>query len=98
MAGSSNGTSDGILWIVTNALGEFSQARPGVLRALNSDTLAEIFNSGSSLGNGAKFNTPTVAAGKVFAPTLGNGIVVFGDPGDSTVTGKAAMTGKTAIQ
>jgi hypothetical protein len=63
---SSNGTSNGILWLVDPA---------GVLRAYDATNLAnELYNSNQdptydSLDSYVKFSTPTIADGKVFVPT-----------------------------
>jgi hypothetical protein len=63
---SSNGTSNGILWLVDPA---------GALRAYDASNLShELYNSNQdpnydTLDSYVKFSTPTVADGKVFVPT-----------------------------
>jgi hypothetical protein len=83
---SSNGSeaATGILWGVTPVNGAFSFAQPGILRAWHALSLGELYNSdtnpGDSLGNFAKFGTPTVANGRVYVPTFSNTVVVYGFP------------------
>jgi hypothetical protein len=63
---SSNGTNNGIVWLV-----EASNApnAKGVLRAYDANNIAhELFNSGTTAGLDTKFATPTVANGKVYVP------------------------------
>jgi len=66
-----------ILWAITSGTG-------GTLHAFNGQTLAEIYNSDmagtrDTLGEGVKFNPPTIANGKVYAATS-NALVVYGIP------------------
>jgi hypothetical protein len=78
---SANGAdpSSGILW-------EFTEASDGsgTLHAFNASNLAqELWNSDmntarDALGVFAKFVSPTVVNGRVYAPTFSNGIVVYG--------------------
>ena len=56
---------------------------PGILRAMNAETLEEIWNSEDvtardSLGNVAKFVPPVVVNGKVYMATFSNSVVVYG--------------------
>ncbi len=56
---------------------------PGILRALNADTLQEIWNSQDvptrdSVGTFAKFVPPVVTNGKVYMATFNNAVVVYG--------------------
>jgi hypothetical protein len=74
---SANGSSNGIVWAIENT-------KPAILHAyLASDLTTEIYNSNQAangrdnFGNGNKFITPTIADGKVFAPTT-NSVAVFG--------------------
>jgi uncharacterized protein (TIGR03437 family) len=72
----------GILWITS--LGPTSLPGPGTLHAFNAmDLSKELWNSDMStnrdtLGSFAKFANPTVANGKVFAPTASQELVVYG--------------------
>lgn len=81
--GSKAGT--GILWASHPASGDANQAiRPGILRAFDaSDISKEIWNSNQNtlrddIGNFAKFASPTIANGKVYAATFSNQLVVYG--------------------
>jgi hypothetical protein len=74
---SANGSSNGIVWAIENS-------NPAVLHAYLANNLTtEIYNSNQAangrdnFGNGNKFITPTIADGKVFAPTT-NSVAVFG--------------------
>jgi len=63
---SSNGTQNGIVWLVQASNAPNAK---GVLRAYDANNIAhELFNSGSTAGNDNKFATPTVANGKVYVP------------------------------
>jgi uncharacterized protein (TIGR03437 family) len=81
---SSNGSlpPSGILWVTTTNTTKLPA--PGTLYALSATNVAdEIWNSDASgardtLGGFSKFANPTVANGKVFAPTASKEIVVYG--------------------
>ena len=55
---------------------------PGILRAYDATTLADLWNSeaipADSLGNWAKFVPPVIANGKVYVASFSNSIVVYG--------------------
>jgi hypothetical protein len=60
-----------------------SNVVPGVLRAINAETLQEIWNSEETsrrdgLGNLAKFVPPLVVNGKVYMATFSNAVEVYG--------------------
>ncbi|MBC7658937.1 MAG: RICIN domain-containing protein [Chitinophagaceae bacterium] len=80
--GSKAGT--GILWASHPFLGDANQAaRAGILRAFDaSDITKEIWNSrqnlSDDLGLFAKFTSPTIANGKVYASTFSGQLVVYG--------------------
>lgn len=78
MSGSSNGSSSGILWVVTSNTTADSEYNPqqGVLHALSASTLVEIWKSGS-IGVMSKFSPPAVVNGKVYVATQSS-IQVFG--------------------
>jgi hypothetical protein len=74
---SANGAADGIVWASENS-------NPAVLHAYDATNLGiELYNSNQApngrdhFGNGNKFITPTIAAGKVFVGTT-NSVAVFG--------------------
>lgn len=84
MAVSSNGSTvgTGIIWTWSGTGGDLiHQTTPyaATLRAFNAETLVEIYNSGQAgngrdtLGGFAKYNTATVANGRVYVPSTGNG-------------------------
>ncbi|MEI6231938.1 MAG: C25 family cysteine peptidase [Planctomycetota bacterium] len=84
MALSSKGStsSTGIIWTWSGTGGDLihqTTPYPATLRAFNAETLVEIYNSGQAangrdtLGGFAKYNTATVANGRVYVPTSGNG-------------------------
>ena len=81
--GSSPGS--GILWATMSNAGDANNAtQPGIVRAYDAnDVRIELWNSEQNptrdrLGNFAKFNPPTIANGKLFAPTLSNKLVAYG--------------------
>jgi hypothetical protein len=84
LALSANGSAPGtgILWATRATTGV--PGGPGVLHAFDaSDISKELWNSEKEpardrLGNFAKFNTPTVANGKVYVGTFSNQLVVYG--------------------
>jgi hypothetical protein len=98
MMGSINGTSNGILWAVTVAASTKVTVRPGVLRAINPVTLAEYWNSGTSLGNMIKFAAPSVVGGKIFVATPDLKLQVFGLLSSSVMRGQATLRGQALIQ
>ncbi|MDE3196630.1 MAG: hypothetical protein KGN84_09820, partial [Acidobacteriota bacterium] len=79
---SANGThaGTGILW-VTGA-NSWPLPAQGILHAYNADDLSEIWNSSGddadALGGLVKFANPTVANGKVYAPTMDGHLMVYG--------------------
>lgn len=80
LSGTSNAANGGIVW-TTSTLGTGSEAlavQPGQLLALDSSTLSPIWNTGSGLGNLAKFVPPTVANGKVYVASQDSLIRVYG--------------------
>ena len=83
---SANGgtAGSGIVWATTPSQNPGFSTRPGTVRAFDASNIAvELWNSDmnaarDALGNFAKFATPTVANGKVYAPTFSNQLVVYG--------------------
>ena len=71
-----------ILWVTATASGNVNG--PGVLHALRATDLSkELWNSNMNssrdgLGTLAKFTAPTIANGKVYAPTFSNQLLVYG--------------------
>jgi hypothetical protein len=98
MAGSCNGSTNCILWVVTAASSAFSSLRAGTVRALDPVTGSELWNSGSSLGNMTKFAAPTIAGGRVLVGTQGNQLQVFGLPFASQMRGSATMRGSAVMK
>lgn len=76
MSASSDSGSDGILWCATVNASPFLTKRPVILRALDPSTLTELWNSGT-IGNYAKFASPTIANGRVYVPSNDGNLVVF---------------------
>jgi F5/8 type C domain/Secretion system C-terminal sorting domain len=79
LSGSSNGSADAtaILWV------SHETASGGAIHALKAnDITKELWNSDAlpvdNLGKYAKMNSPTIANGKVFAPTFSNSLNVYG--------------------
>ncbi len=77
MAYSSNGASDGILWVTTTPASAFNTLRSGTLYALRSDTLAVLWSSGT-YGNIAKFVPTVIANGKVYVETHDSTAFIWG--------------------
>jgi hypothetical protein len=76
---SANGTKPGtgIVWATFPSNGNC------ILRAFDASTLNELWNSDmasdrDAVGTYTKFSVPTIADGKVFVPTLGGTLVVYG--------------------
>jgi uncharacterized protein (TIGR03437 family) len=79
---SASGTQDGtgILWEIT---GNYNDGSNAVLHAYDANNLAnEIWNSTMNPRDGmgpiVKFVSPTVANGRVYAPSLDNSVIVYG--------------------
>lgn len=102
MTGSSNGVSNGIVWITTSASSAYASAVAGTLRALNPADLTEYWNSDANatdaLGNISKFSSPTVANGKVYVDNQGGNIAVYGLLPNTAMRGAASMRGSSAIR
>jgi outer membrane protein assembly factor BamB len=83
---SSNGKQPGtgLVWATLTTSGSADHGnRPGVLRALNAETLEEVWNSEMQakrdrLGTLVKFVPPTVVNGKVYIPNYDNAVNVYG--------------------
>lgn len=81
---SSNGGADGVLWASHPLVpGTNANPPPGELRAFDALTLKELWNSRMNVarddpGPFAKFVPPTVANGRVYLPTWGGTVVVYG--------------------
>jgi PA14 domain-containing protein/K319-like protein len=84
---SANGSvpGTGIIWAALSLGGSPNQAtQPGIVRAYDADDVTvELWNSEQnaardSLGNFAKFSSPTIANGKVYLATFSNKLVVYG--------------------
>jgi outer membrane protein assembly factor BamB len=77
----------GIVWVThTNNKSADHGNAPGVLRAFDAETLAEIWNSEQTperdrLGTLVKFVPPLVVAGKVYIPSYDNAVHVYGTLG-----------------
>ena len=77
-----NAAASGVVWDIASAGGD--QPTPGVLHAyIATDLAKELWNSDmnpmrDSLGGLSKFAIPTVANGKVYAPTATGELVVYG--------------------
>jgi hypothetical protein len=75
--GSQAGT--GILWLsTTQTRGGYPDPGPGRLVALDADNLNNLLFSSTDVGNGATFNPPTVANGRVYVPSFSTGVSAFG--------------------
>ncbi len=86
-------TSSAILWACFPSSGNANnQVRPGTLAAYRANDVStgELWNSGlnknDATGNFAKFNPPTIANGKVFAPSFSRAVKVYGLKCDSAFT------------
>jgi hypothetical protein len=102
ISGSINGTSNGILWVVTVLTSTKTVTKAGTLHALNPTTLSEYWNSSTSghdnPGTMAKFTAPVIANGKVFLATMDSKVQVFGLLPTASIRGKAALRGTGAIR
>jgi len=99
MSLSSNGTSNSILWVVTAASSSFTSLAAGTLRALDpSNGLAELWNSGSTVGNMAKFVSPTVVNGRIFLPNNNNQLLMFGLIPATQIRGQTTLRGRTVLR
>lgn len=83
MSVSWNGSaSTGVIWAITCVSPANATPQPGILRAFNPATLAELYNSttnpGDSLGTMAKLTAPLVVNGRVFVSTGVGSIAVYG--------------------
>jgi hypothetical protein len=84
MSLSSNGTSNGILWVSMPLSGDANHNTvPGVLRAFDANNLTtelwnSTFNSTDGPQNFTKGSSPVIANGKVYLPGLSNRVSVYG--------------------
>lgn len=100
MSYSSNGATSGtgILW-VTDAQTNVNESNGvGTFHAYNADSLVEIYND-ATIGNLAKFTSPTVANGKVYVPTFSGTVFVYGltDLSSDTLRGNVTLRGLTTV-
>ncbi len=85
ISSNNNDAASGIVWACFPFNGNANnQVRPGTIAAYSAADVSsgEIWNSDmnvtDALGKFAKFNSPTVANGKVYAPTFSNELKVYG--------------------
>src|SRR5215471_3220671 len=71
---SASGTANGIVWTVVQQLdGQWGPATAAILHAFDARTLSVLWsNSGEDEAAFAKFNSPTIADGRVFLPSVGH--------------------------
>lgn len=80
---SANASTNGVVW-AASTISDFAGSHivPGILRAYDATTLADLWNSeanpADSFGNWAKFVPPVVVNGKVYMTTFSNSIAVYG--------------------
>jgi PQQ-like domain len=104
LSGSINGTSNGIMWAITTNSSTLTSPAAGQLVALNPTTLATIWSSattfGDSMGEVAKFISPTVANGKVYVPGYDGFIYAYGvrNPSSGTYLGGSVTMGGSVAQ
>lgn len=97
MSISANGVTPGtgILWVLASA--SYPLPSHGVLHAYNADDMSEIWNSdnapGDAVGAWVKFVNPTVADGRVYVPTGGNQLLVYGATASSVSNTTPFVTG-----
>jgi hypothetical protein len=68
---SANGTSDGIVWTVVQQIDAMTSNQDALLYAFDAASLEELWNNGADKVSFAKFNSPTIADGRVILPGLG---------------------------
>jgi hypothetical protein len=104
LSANGSGAGTGVLWVSTPRAGDANQAVvPGILYALNAETLAQLWSStgvGDDTYNMAKGTAPVVANGKVYVASLSNVVSVYGTrttppPSQNLALNKTA-TGSTA--
>jgi uncharacterized repeat protein (TIGR03806 family) len=82
--GSPAASGSGVLWLMSPTVADpIHQFGPGIMRAYNADTLAEIYNSTQNpqrdtFGYWPKNCAPLVANGKVYVASLSNMVYVYG--------------------
>lgn len=76
---SASGDTNGIVWtVVQQADGQWGPALPAILYAFDATTLRKLWsNAGEDEAAFAKFNSPTIADGRVFLPSV-NHFQVYG--------------------
>ncbi|TWB93607.1 LGFP repeat-containing protein [Bradyrhizobium macuxiense] len=74
---SANGSTDGIVWASVPKRDVLNEIGPGRLLAFDAETLAHLWIDDENVAF-AKFTPPTVANGKVFRPTFGGELIVYG--------------------
>jgi len=85
ISSSQDDTASAIIWACFPSSGNANnQVRPGTIAAYRANDITgnplwtSDRSAGEILGNFAKFNSPTIANGKVFVPTFSNDIKVYG--------------------
>jgi len=85
LSSNNDDTASAIVWACFPTSGNANnQVRPGSIAAYRANDVSagELWSSDihrrDSLGNFAKFNSPTIANGKVFVPTFSNAVKVYG--------------------
>lgn len=89
---SSSGSNE-ILWAITTTPSAYGVPQIGVLRAFNPATLAEYTNTGTSLGQITKFQSPTIADGNIYVGTLDGTVKMLGLRPSTQLTGAASLNG-----
>ncbi len=74
---SANGGANGIVWASYPKVDTMWEVQPGRLVAYDALTLAELWRDDDDVAF-AKFNPPMVAGGRVYRPTFGNELMVYG--------------------
>lgn len=90
---SCNGTSNCILWIITDNSSAFINKVMGTIHALNPATGSEYWNSGEDMGNLSKFAQPVIANGSIYVATQSNEIQMFSLPIPVQLTGEVGLEG-----
>lgn len=74
---SASGGTNGIVWASYPKVDTMWEVQPGRLVAYDASTLAELWRDDDDVAF-AKFNPPTIAAGRVYRPTFGKELIVYG--------------------
>ncbi len=93
---SANGGTNGIVWASYPKVDTMWDMEPGRLVAYDASTLAELWRDDDDVAF-AKFNPPMIAGGRVYRPTFGKELIVYGHASPPPMTPCYTIAQKYAV-